>query len=201
MPVPAVQPARSPTLSPSRVLSPSPHSTPKTNGTRTHTPATDVRPVRQDKKRMSLSFFGIGAPTTEGASQPSIKDASPPEPDNIDATSTTATSRSHSKDRSNQNRLSRGPPVPTSPVLEALPHFQAPPPSSSPRNLSKVRSRASSRGQSVDGRPTTGKSEKSEGGKSRSSNSMKKRLSNLYLGKKSSKGSVRGRVGATLTEE
>ncbi|KAF1978012.1 hypothetical protein BU23DRAFT_525645 [Bimuria novae-zelandiae CBS 107.79] len=193
---------RSPTLSPSRVGSPAPTPTPKVNGTRVNSPVSD-RPARQDKKRMSLSFFGLGAPTAEATPQPlTSKDSNnaphaPSEPDNLDAASS-ASSRSRSHERSkSKNRLSRSLNAPASPVLEALPHFP------SQHSLSKVRSRTSSRGQSVDGRPATGKSvksDKSEGQRSRGS-SVKKRLSNFYLGKKSSKASVRGRMDDTLEEE
>lgn len=195
------QRARSPTLSPSRVASPASNSTPKVNGTRINSPVPDARPVRQDKKRMSLSFFGIGAPNSEGtSSQNSVKQEKSPADD---AASPSASSRSRSHDRSkSKNHPSRSL-VPTSPVPEALPHFPAPSaPSSSHHSLSKVHSRASSRGQSVDGRPGTSKSMKSDKSESHSrSSSMKKRLSYFSLGKKGSKGNVRGRVDDTLEEE
>jgi len=47
----------------------------------------------------------------------------------------------------------------------------------------------------------TGKSDKSESQHSKRSSSVKKRLSNFYLGKKSSKASVKGRMDDTLEEE
>lgn len=203
-PAPAVQQrVRSPTLTPSRVASPISMPTSKVNGTSDVSPVSDARPARQDKKRMSLSFFGIGASTTDGASQHSSKDTKPSQPttdtDNFDAASTSASSRSRSKDRS-KHRLSRTFHPPTSPVPEALPTFPSHQ-SASQHSLSKVRSRASSRGPSVDGRPMTGKSDKSESQYSKRSSSVKKRLSNFYLGKKASKASVKGRVEDTLEEE
>lgn len=211
MPVTVVpQPVRSPTGSwlasataTSRVASPTPNSTPQLNGTSIASPVPDSRPARQDKKRMSLSFFGIGAPTGEDDSKHSDKDRKQEKDgpdDDVDAASTSASSRSRSKDRS-KSRLSRSLVSPASPIPEALPHFPSQP-TSSQHSLAKVRSRASSRGQSVDGRPQTSKSIKSEksDGHSRSS-SVKKRLSNFYLGKKSSKASVRGRMDDTLQEE
>ncbi|KAL5391989.1 hypothetical protein PMIN02_006343 [Paraphaeosphaeria minitans] len=187
----------------SPMTSPSLGTTPKMNGTRVTSPVPDARPARQDKKRMSLSFFGIGAPTgEEETKQPERerKQEKSTADDSVDAASISASSRSRSKDRS-RHRLSRSLVSPGSPVPEALPHFPSQPVSSQ-NSLAKVRSRASSRGQSVDGRPQTSKSIKSERseGQSRSS-SVKKRLSNFYLGKKSSKASVRGRVDDTLEEE
>jgi dedicator of cytokinesis protein 3 len=163
----------------------------------------DVRPARQDKKRMSLSFFGIGAPTGDEDSKHSEKERKQEKTaaeDSADTASTSASSRSRSKDRS-RNRLSRSLVSPASPVPEALPHFPSQL-TSSQNSLAKVRSRASSRGQSVDGRPQTSKSVKSERFEVQSrSSSVKKRLSNFYIGKKSSKASVRGRVDDTLEEE
>ncbi|KAJ4297633.1 Deoxycytidine kinase 1 [Kalmusia sp. IMI 367209] len=207
MPATVVQPVRSPTgswlaaaTSPSRVASPTSNPTTQVNGTKVTSPVPDARPARQDKKRMSLSFFGIGAPTSEGASQKSEKEHKPLADDILDTASTSASSRSRSKDGSkSKNRLSLSfisPNSPNSPVPEALPTFPSQP--SSQHKLAQVQSRD----QSIDGRPQTSKSIKSEKSEhQRRSSSVKKRLSNFYLGKKSSKASVRGHVDDTLEEE
>jgi dedicator of cytokinesis protein 3 len=151
-----------------------------------NSPVVETRPVRQDKKRLSLSFFSKGDAAPDKERKPDRQTAD----DNVETESMTASSRSRSKDTA-KNRLSfLGA---TSPPPEALPAF---PPSDG-------NSLAHSRGQSIDGRPLTsksGKSEKSEGRKGTAS-SVKKRLSLMGIGKKSSKSSVRSRVDNTLVEE
>lgn len=184
----------------SAVTSPSLGTTPKTNGTRVTSPVPDGRPARQDKKRMSLSFFGIGNSASEEDATQTEKESKQEKSivdDSVDVASTSASSRSRSKDRS-KHRISQALVSPASPVPEALPHFPSQS-ASSQNSLAKIQSHASSRQHSVDGRPPTSKSERSVG-QSKSS-SVKKRLSNFYLGKKSSKASVRGRVDDTLEEE
>lgn len=140
--------------------------------------------MRQDKKRLSLSFFSKGDASPDKERKPERQTTD----DHAETESVTASSRSRSKDTA-KNRLSfLGA---TSPPPEALPAF---PPSGSQHSL---------RGQSIDGRPVTsksGKSEKSEGKKGTAS-SVKKRLSLMGIGKKSSKSSVRSRVDNALVEE
>jgi dedicator of cytokinesis protein 3 len=195
VPVPYSQPLRSPTgswlamaTSPSRVASPLPTTTPQVNGTTGTPPSNETRPLRQDKKRLSLSFFSKGDVTTEKERKPEKKTS-----EDFDTASTTTTSRSRSKDTS-KNRLSFL--AQTSPPPEALPSF---PHSASQNSLAL----AQSRGQSIDGRPATSKSGKSEKSENRkgSGSSVKKRLSLMGIGKKSSKSSVKSRVDNTLVEE
>jgi dedicator of cytokinesis protein 3 len=196
MPVPYSQPLRSPTgswlaaaTSPSRVASPVPIASPQINGTIGAPAATETRPVRQDKKRLSLSFFTKGdiAPDKERKAEKQTTE------DYLDTASTTTSSRSRSKDTA-RNRLSFL--APNSPPPEALPTF---PHSSSQHSLAL----AQSRGQSIDGRPVTGKSGKGEKAESKkgTGSSVKKRLSLMGIGKKSSKSSVKSRVDNTLVEE
>ena len=196
MPIPYLQPLRSPTgswlaaaTSPSRVASPVPIASPQGNGTIANTATSETRPVRQDKKRLSLSFFTKGDISPEKERKP---EKQTPE-EYLDAASTTASSRSRSKDTS-KNRLSLL--ASTSPPPEALPTF---PHSASQHSLALAHSRA----QSIDGRPVTGKSGKSEKAESKksASSSVKKRLSLMGIGKKSSKSSVKSRVDNTLVEE
>jgi dedicator of cytokinesis protein 3 len=164
-----------------------PVASPQVNGTVGTPTITEARPARQDKKRLSLSFFSKG----DAASEKDRKSEKHVAEDRSDATSTTTTSRSRSKDTA-KNRLSwLGS---TSPPPEALPTF---PHSASQHSLAL----AQSRGQSIDGRPATGKSEKSESKKSSTGSSVKKRLSLMGIGKKSSKSSVKSRMDNTLVEE
>ncbi|KAF1962944.1 hypothetical protein CC80DRAFT_434283 [Byssothecium circinans] len=187
--------------SPSRVASPTPNPTPHVNGTRVNSPVSEPRPTRQDKKRLSLGIFGK-ANTTEGATAPKEDKEKEKErkshkqttDETLDAASTTASSRSRSKDPP-KHRLSLSF-LPTSPPPEALPHF--------PTQTPSQHSLPQSRGQSIDGRPQTSKSMKSEKSSSQTSmgSSMKKRLSFMSMGKKKSKNSFKGRgVDDTLEEE
>lgn len=168
------------------------------NGTKARSPTREGgRPARQDKKRRSLAFFRGGS-TSEAPSD--VKPEKPAaDPQQSDAASTNASSRSRSKDNSkSQNRISLSFLGPTSPTPEALPHFPSQHSSQQSLNMQHRRS------QSTERRPATGKSGKS--GKSEKSEhhrkgSVRKRLSILNIGKKSSKTNVKGRVGDTLTEE
>ncbi|CAI6265524.1 unnamed protein product [Periconia digitata] len=192
---PAMLPAlpRSPTgswlaaaTSPSRNVTP-PNNTPQINGgARVNSPVPEPRPTRQDKKRLSLSFFNKAD-----------DEATKPDKDKERDTSTTASSRSHSKDTA-KNRLSLSLLNATSPTPEALPTF---PNSMSQHSLAL----AQSRGQSIDGRPQTGKSTKSAKSdktiQQSMGNSMKKRLSFMSMGKKKSKTSFKGRLDGALAEE
>jgi len=201
MPLSIAQPARSPTgswlaaaTSLSRVQSPTPIIAPQVNGTRVNSPIPDARQGRQDKKRISLSFFSKGGEAASVKSEKELKPEKNGIEDHLDAESTTTSNRSRSKDRS-KNRLSLNFFTPTSPVPEALPHF---PPQASNHSLGKIQSRD----RSIDGRPQTSKSMKSDRSEHHTrTGSVKKRLSNFYLGKKSSKASVKGRVDDTLEEE
>ncbi|PVI07271.1 hypothetical protein DM02DRAFT_357910 [Periconia macrospinosa] len=207
---PAVVPAstRSPTGSwlaaataPSRNGSPINHSPQLNGGPRVNSPISEPRPTHQDKKRMSLSFFN--KPSTDDTPKPekekerkSRKQTSEDHP--RDDASTTTSSRSRSKETV-KNRLSLSLlNSATSPVPEALPSF---PHSASQHSLAL----AQSRGQSIDGRPQTGKSTKSVKSEKTShqsmGSSMKKRLSFMSMGKKKSKTSFKGRVDDTLAEE
>ncbi|KAF2866220.1 hypothetical protein BDV95DRAFT_215682 [Massariosphaeria phaeospora] len=214
--------------SPTRVASPASGSASQVNGTRVASPISEGRPMRQDKKRRSLAFFK-GASTSDAPSDPKgekekekVKEKEPPKqaPVQDDAASTrTSTSRSRSKDPSSTlNRLSLSFLASSSPPPEALPHFPIQHPqhphqqqyaSSSQYSLARgggddvvqtSKSRSRSRSQSIDLRPDTSKSEKSEYSRK---GSVKKRLSFMKIGKKSSKSSVRGRGGVddTLAEE
>lgn len=197
MPVILPQPIRSPTgswlaaaTSPSRVASPVSNPIPQVNGTRVSSPVSEARPARQDKKRLSLAFFSKSGSTDEAPPEKERKAEKPTKEEHPDAASTTASSRSRSKDTT-KNRLSLSFLAPTSPTPEALPHFP------SQQSLKQ----ANNRGQSIDSRPETSKSGKSEKSDHHRKGSVKKRLSILNIGKKSSKSSVRGRVDDTLAEE
>lgn len=206
MPVAVTRSVRSPTgswlaaaTSPSRVASPTPNSAPQVNGARA-SPPTEVRPARQDKKRLSLAFFSKGT-TGDTTGEKEHKAEKKSTEDHLDAASTTTSSRSRSKETT-KNRLSLSFLAPNSPPPEALPHF--PSQAASQQSLGQ----GSSRSQGVDGRPETSKSGKSgKSGKSEKSElhrrggSMKKRLSVLGIGKKTSKNNVKGRVDDTLAEE
>ncbi|KAH7117123.1 hypothetical protein B0J11DRAFT_109624 [Dendryphion nanum] len=190
------------------------------NGTRvtSPTPTVESRPARQDKKRLSLAFFKGGSATevqSERKSDKQVKD----ELDQLDSVSIATSSRSRSKDRKGlrnrsrskgeskaANRLSLSFLAPSSPPPEALPQsFPLPPQSASQsqHSLSKINSRT----QSVEKRPETSKSSKSvkseqQNGKTSSTGgSMRKRLSILKIGKKSSKSSFKSKMGSTLAEE
>lgn len=206
MPVNIIQPERSPTGSwlatatQSRGASPTQNATSQMNGTRVASPVQDTRPARQDKKRMSLAFFGIGSDgTLQKSSEKEQKHEKPIAEDLLETASVSAESRDQSKDRTKAtNRLSSSFMGPSSPVPEALPTF--PGHSSSQHSLGRIHSRD----RSMDSRPQTGKSgksEKSEQHNNKRTSSVKKRFSAFSLGKKSSKANVRGRVDDTLEEE
>jgi dedicator of cytokinesis protein 3 len=180
------------------------------NGTRMRSPtSTSDRPIRH-QKRLSLAFFKGSAseisdtkPTkaelkAELKAEYRAEKAATVE-ESLDAQSTTTSSRSRSKDRSRAKRLSLNFLTPISPPVEALPAF----PVQQVRDKSSSRSRSQSRGQSMDSRPDTSKSMTSESSEQKKKGtSVRKRLSLLHIGKKSSKGSVRGRdTNDTLTEE
>lgn len=201
---------RSPTNSwlPTAVASPlrsSPtfHPPGQANGTRVKSPSSE-RPARQDKKRLSLAFFKGGS-INETSDQKSTKAELKAEKqataeELLDAVSSTASSRSRSKDRS-RNRLSLSFLAPTSPPVEALPAF----PGQQSNQHGGSGSYAQSRSQSIDSRPETSTSKSVKSGKSdhqKKGSSVRKRLSILHIGKKSSKNSVKGRgVNDTLMEE
>ncbi|KAF1999177.1 hypothetical protein P154DRAFT_236464 [Amniculicola lignicola CBS 123094] len=208
------------------------------NGTpRVTSPTPDFsRPARQDKKRLSLSFFKGSAPASGSTSDAALERKSEAKPANTSApvaddrfetesTAASTTSRSRSKETSRSNRLSLSFLTPTSPIPEALPQHPNNHSTSqaSLNNRSQKSSQqsggasgsrssaAASRSQSRD-RPETSKSGKSgKSGKSEkdkeksngfSSGSVRKRLSLLTIGKKSSKSSVKGRMADdTLMEE
>ncbi|KAF2190578.1 hypothetical protein K469DRAFT_623793 [Zopfia rhizophila CBS 207.26] len=166
----------------------SPASGPPTqvNGTKVTSPTSDGRPARQDKKRLSLAFFKGGS-TSEA--QLERKPDKQPAEEQVDAVSTTASSRSRSKDN-NKHRLSFLNPSSTSESMPAPPSQ-----SSSQPSLTQTQSRSS------DARPDTSKSGRSEKSDNQRKGSVRKRLSILNIGKKSSKSSVKGRVDAILAEE
>ena len=172
------------------------------NGTRMRSPtSTSEQPIRH-QKRLSLAFFKGSA--TEISDTKPTKAAHKAEKaitaeELLDAESTTTSSRSRSKDRSRANRLSLNFLAPISPPVEALPAF----PVQQVRDKSGSRSRSESRSQSIDSRPETSKSMTSESSEhKKKGSSVRKRLSLLHIGKKSSKTSVRGRgMNDTLMEE
>lgn len=185
------------TASPLQTTAPSVRPTSLVNGTRVRSPTIENRPARQDKKRLSLAFFKGGSTSETPAEAKAEKQAT--EDQQLDAKSTTtSTSRSHSKDKSNRLSLSFLASSPSSPPIEALPPF---PTHSQPST--QPSSSLQSRSQSVERRPETSKSGKSEKSGNDKKGSVRKRLSalNIGLGKKSSKNSVRGRFDDTLTEE
>lgn len=140
---------------------------------------------------MSLGFLTKGVASGESDKDSKGQEQSMvplPLDDQHDAESTTASTRSRSKEI-NRTRLSLSFLRPSSP-LEALPDF------ASSENMTGM-----SRTSSQKSRPETsksGKSEKHEGGRR---GSVKKRLSFMSVSKKSSKNSVRGRYDHVLVEE
>jgi len=185
-----------PTTTSPRRGSPVPISPNQVNGTRVKSPGSD-RPARQDKKRLSLAFFK--ASTSENSEHKPSKaepTAEKPAAEELDAESSRASSRSRSKDRS-KNRLSLSFLAPTSPPVEALPAFPG-----KQSNQNGGGSSVQSRSQSIDSRPETSKSGKSEKSEHHRKGSVRKRLSILQIGKKSSKNSVKARsADDTLVEE
>ncbi len=193
VPVTISRPMRSPTgswlaaaTSPARVASPVPNSAPPINGTKGTPLPSETRRARQDKKKLSLAFFRGDAALDKYQKH----DKQAPE-DPVDSASATASSRSLSKDRGKNGPTS--PPPPSS--IEALPRIRH---EASQHSLA----RSQSHGQSIDGRPMTGKSGRSEKSEhQKTANSMRKRLSLLKIGKKSSRSSVKSHAGNTLVEE
>ena len=153
--------------------------------------------TRQEKKRLSLGIFGKTNPmesTTvlKEEKEKERKSRKQTTEELLETASTTASSRSRSKEAP-KNRLSINL-LPMSPPPEALPHF----PKEMPSQASLTQT--NSRGQSVDGRPTS-KSGKSTPHTSMGS-SVKKRLSFMSMGKKKSKNGFKARgVDDTLEEE
>jgi hypothetical protein len=174
------------------------------NGTRVRSAtSTSDRPVRHQKRR-SLAFFK-GSATEISETKPTKAElkterAATAE-ELLDAESTTTSSRSRSKDRNRASRLSLSFLAPISPPIEALPAY--PVQEARDKSGSRSRSGSQSRSQSIDSRPETSKSIKSEISEhKKKGGSVRKRLSLLNVGKKSSKSSVRGRgMDDTLTEE
>lgn len=189
--------ARSPTGSwviaaspPSLVTSPASGPNYPATGTRVVSPTPDGRPARQDKKRLSLAFFK-GGNTSEPQEQ--RKPASE-QTEERDSSSHAPSSRSRSKENS-KNRLSWLNPAPTTEPMPPPIKSQTP----SQQNSSYS---GTPRSQSVDTRPDTSKSGRSEEqGVAAKIGSVRKRLSILQIGKKSSKSSVKSRLGETLAEE
>ncbi|ORY11651.1 hypothetical protein BCR34DRAFT_483858 [Clohesyomyces aquaticus] len=160
------------------------------NGTRVVSPPPEGRPARQDKKRLSLAFFKGGSTTEPQADKKAEKQA--PE-EQSDAVSTSASSRrSRSKDN-NKHRLSW--------LNHASPDPVPVPPRSQSISQTSLTQSQSQRSQSTDARPETSKSGKSDKSDHQKKGSMRKRLSILNIGKKSSKTSVKSRMDDTLTEE
>jgi dedicator of cytokinesis protein 3 len=166
-----------------------------------HSPVPEQRKARSEKKRASLGFFGK-IPTDGTATPVKEKEDKAPKPfanKPLDAVSSAASSRSHSKDAT-ENRLSFSFATHVSPTPEALPPF----PSQTPSQLSLTRTQ--SHRQSFDSRPPTGKSMKSDKSVPTQTqsmgSSMMKRLSFMSIGKKKSKNSFKGRgFDDTLAEE
>jgi dedicator of cytokinesis protein 3 len=176
----------------SHIASPTPDDY-QPNGTRVTSPQPNGRPARQDKKRLSLAFLTKGVLMGDTEKD---QDEKPATEDN-DASSSSTSTRSPSKEVS-RHRLSLSflnhnttPLTPGSPAPEALPAYQ---------NMSQT---SLGRTSSTTKRPETGgsKSLKSESSGGNLKGSMKKRLSFMTIGKKSSKSSVRGRKEDTLMEE
>jgi hypothetical protein len=150
------------------------------------------RPARQDKRRLSLAFFKGGAASEVLPERKAERAHGEPQ---SDAMSTPPSTRSRSRDNSKSGpRLSLSFLGPGSPAPDALPRFPTEPSSHSPRQAHR-------RSQSTDRRPPTSKSGKSEKSDHQRKGSVRKRLSMLNIGKKSSKSSVKGRVTGTLAEE
>jgi hypothetical protein len=163
------------------------------NNTRVKSPTMEGRPARQDKKRLSLAFFKGGAPSEVLPERKTER--APVDHSQSDAVSTSPSTRSRSRDNSRSvNRLSLSFLAQNSPPPDALPRFPTAPSSQSP-------SQSNRRSQSTDRRPPTSKSGKSEKSEHQRKGSVRKRFSMLNIGKKSSKSSVKERVGGTLTEE
>lgn len=166
------------------------------------------------KKRLSLAFFKSGS-STEVQSERKPEKNGKDEYDQLDAISIATSSRSRSKDRKglrnrsqskgdgkSSNRLSLSFLAPSSPPLEALPQtFPLPPQSASQsqhslnHNQSPIQEKRPETSKSVKSAKSEQPTTKSSGG------SMRKRLSILNIGKKSSKSSFKGKVGNTLQEE
>lgn len=184
------------TTSPPPVTSPlSSGPSAQVNGTsRVRSPTLEARPARQDKKRLSLAFFKGGSgpetPRESKSEKPAVEE------NQLEKSSTTASSRSRSKERKTTNRLSLNFLVsPQSPPPEALPHF----PTQSSSNVSL--NQGKSREQSTERRPNTSKSGKSDKSDHTRKGSVRKRFSILNIGKKSSKNDIKGRVNDTVAEE
>ncbi|KAF2470693.1 uncharacterized protein BDR25DRAFT_342964 [Lindgomyces ingoldianus] len=196
MPVNPGQMMRSPTgswlvnaASPSLVTSPASVPTNHVNGTRVASPPPEGRPARQDKKRLSLAFFKGGSTSEHQTDRKPEKQAAE---EQVDAVSTTTSSRSRSKENS-RHRLSF--------LNLASPEAIPLPPSSQSISQNSLGQTHSQRSQSTDARPETSKSGKSDKSDHQKKGGMRKRLSILNIGKKTSKTSVKSRVDDTLTEE
>jgi hypothetical protein len=162
------------------------------NGTRVVSPPPNGRPARQDKKRLSIGFFKS---TTPAEPQETRKSGNPAREEDIDTTSNATSTRSRSKDTS-KHRLSWLNPSSTN---ESMPPPPAPPAQAPRQQAFSVEK--GPRSQSI-ARTDTTKSEKSEHHSITSKKgSVRKRLSMLHIGKKSSKNSVKGRMEDTLAEE
>lgn len=205
------------TASAANLLTSSGHET-QVNGTRvtSPTPTVESRPARQDKKRLSLAFFKSGSSIEVQPERKPEKNGKD-EYDQLDAVSIATSSRSRSKDRKglrnrsrskgeakSSNRLSLSFLAPSSPPVEALPQsfpIQSHSASHSQHSLSQVTSKP----QSTEKRPETSKSVKSAKSEQQNPKSggggMRKRLSILNIGKKSSKSSFKGKAAGTLQEE
>jgi dedicator of cytokinesis protein 3 len=182
-----------PTASPPPAPEPSAGQSPQVNGTRLRSSTLeDHRPARQDKKRRSLAFFK-GPSASES---PSKAEKLEPDEEPLELVSTTTTSlRRASKDNSKpRNHSSMGFFDPASPPLEALPQFSSQ--TSSRHSLSQDRSRS----HSTERRSETSRSGRSSSDQQRKGN-VRKRLSILNIGKKSSKNSVMSRFDDSLVEE
>jgi dedicator of cytokinesis protein 3 len=159
------------------------------NGTRPTSLLADDRPVRQDKKRLSLAFLTKGVTGGDSDKPRASQDTSsrapaPASEDTHDTQSIATTTRSRSKETS-RSRLSLSFLRPSSP-LEALPSFN----SADHANGGPDKKRAASKSGRSDISDTSRKG------------SVKKRLSFMSIGKKSSEHSAKGRqTQSALVEE
>jgi dedicator of cytokinesis protein 3 len=159
------------------------------NGTRPTSPLADDRPVRQDKKRLSLAFLtksvtGGDSDKPRASQDTSSRAPAPASEDTHDTQSIATTTRSRSKETS-RSRLSLSFLRPSSP-LEALPSFN----SADHANGGPEKKRAASKSGRSDISDTSRKG------------SVKKRLSFMSIGKKSSEHSTKGRqTQSALVEE
>ncbi|KAF2749235.1 hypothetical protein M011DRAFT_466356 [Sporormia fimetaria CBS 119925] len=172
--------------SPPQIPSPLGRSGSQLSGSRLRSPTLDSRAARENKKRLSLAFFkGTGTTETSAETKPR-KSTSEPRPS--DAVSSHSQPVEHPK----ASRLSLSFLATSGSLGDSLQQFT---------NPDKSEEKKPRRSQSTERRPPTSKSGKSEETKGDNirKGSVRKRLSMLTLGKKTSKNSVK--IGERVAEE